>query len=133
MHALLCSEPPFVGTTEDIIMHRISTEEVDLTRLETGAKATPEAVELCSGLLSKHPKTRHSAAEAMEHEWFDKHQERISAGSSADMDEYGDEESKIPLPIKNQPQSPARGQGDGDSDEDDQNSSSGRGCCRCLR
>lgn len=73
LYILLCGAPPFYGTCEDEIFHKIVTCNYSFKH-SIWKKISPEAKDLIAKLLDLNPKTRLSAKEALEHKWLKIHE-----------------------------------------------------------
>ena len=69
LYILLCGAPPFYGTCEDEIFHKIITCKFSFKH-SVWKEISPEAKDLITKLLDLNPKSRLSAKEALEHKWF---------------------------------------------------------------
>ena len=73
LYILLCGAPPFYGTCEDEIFHKIVTGNYSFKH-SIWKKISPEAKDLITKLLDLNPTIRLSAKEALEHKWFKIHE-----------------------------------------------------------
>ena len=79
MYILLTGRPPFNGINEEEIMNRIKEGTYDLSKYPWGV-ISEDAKDLIRGLLQINPKSRFTAKEALNHQWFQN--EKIKASQT---------------------------------------------------
>lgn len=83
LYILLCGAPPFYGSNEDEIFHRILTGTYSFKH-QIWNHISAEGKELVTQLLELDPSKRLSAKEAMEHCWFKKMESNQSLKNISD-------------------------------------------------
>lgn len=71
LFVMLSGKPPFPGKSDDAIIERVKEGTYTFPDREW-SQVTPEAKDLVRKLMEKDPKTRLSAAEALQHPWIQK-------------------------------------------------------------
>jgi len=91
MYVLLCSYPPFDGDSDKDILRTVCRGKYSFPRDEWDAVSN-EAKNLIRKLLTKNPRRRPSAAEALEDPWF-----KQCLGGTSEEEDNEDEEDDVDL------------------------------------
>ena len=77
LHVLLCGRPAFRGYNVTDIL-KVNREGLINFKSKAWEKVSPEGLDLVQKMLTKDPKERISAAEALKHPWFHQEEKKVN-------------------------------------------------------